>query len=132
MTYQHDCCSSKAATEQQGIAPTPVERMRSWATSRQGVIVIGLAAIVLAMAFSWNWLVAIGAASLILSFAPCAIMCTLGVCMTGRGKSSNAKQTIDRAVGQPNAVDLSDVSPAVEKPLSLPTPSASQPAQAES
>lgn len=30
--------------------------------------------------FGWEWLVAIGAASLIIALAPCLIMCALGVC----------------------------------------------------
>ena len=128
MINQRDCCSNETATEQQRIARTPLDRLRYWATSRQGMIVIGLAAIGLAMGFSWNWLVAIGAASLILSLAPCAIMCALGVCMMGRGKS-NAEQDVGAAAGQPNTVDLSIVDPGGDK--SLPGQIESQPAHLE-
>ncbi len=129
MTNQHDCCSTQAATGRQGIAQTPLDRMRSWATSRQGVIVIGLAAGALALGFSWNWLVAIGAASLILSFAPCAVMCALGICMMGRGKSSGTTQDASEVTGQPNIADLIEVVPSGEKSLSH--PAASQPVPVE-
>ncbi|SFP84338.1 hypothetical protein SAMN04488047_11435 [Tranquillimonas alkanivorans] len=41
-------------------------------------------------ALNWGWLTAIGAAPLILSLAPCAAMCALGLCMRG-GSSACAK-----------------------------------------
>lgn len=115
MTNQHDCCSIETTTGGQSLAQTPVDKIRSWATSRGGMIVIGLAAIALALGFSWNWLVAVGAASLILSFAPCAVMCALGLCMMGRGKSSGATQNASDATGQPNTADLVGVVPSGEQ-----------------
>lgn len=115
MTNQHDCCATETVTGGRNSAQTPLDKMRSWATSRQGMIVIGLAAVALALGFSWNWLVAIGAASLILSFAPCAVMCALGMCMMGRGKSSGTTQDASDAPGQPNTVDLARVVQGGEK-----------------
>lgn len=41
-------------------------------------------------ALNLDWLTAIGAAPLILSLAPCAAMCALGLCMRG-GSSACAK-----------------------------------------
>lgn len=36
------------------------------------------------LALGWTWLTAAGIAPLIVSAAPCLIMCALGVCMMGR------------------------------------------------
>ena len=48
-----------------------------------GIILLLLAA---GFAWQWSWLVAIGVAPLLVSFAPCAAMCALGLCMNGAGK----------------------------------------------
>jgi hypothetical protein len=47
-----------------------------------------LAAITIIAAWQWSWLVAIGAVPLLLSVAPCAAMCALGLCMHRMGSSS--------------------------------------------
>lgn len=39
-----------------------------------------------ALFFGWNWLVAAGFASLIISLLPCLVMCGLGLCMSRMGK----------------------------------------------
>ena len=48
------------------------------------------------MILNWGWLTAIGAAPLILSLAPCAVMCALGLCM--RGGSSACANKSDPAI----------------------------------
>ncbi|UXX85365.1 hypothetical protein [Roseovarius pelagicus] len=35
------------------------------------------------MALNWGWLTAIGLAPILVSLAPCAVMCGLGLCMKG-------------------------------------------------
>tara|TARA_R110002012_G_scaffold313726_1_gene525586 strand:+ start:9602 stop:9799 length:198 start_codon:yes stop_codon:yes gene_type:complete len=50
----------------------------------------GFAAIGGGAALNWDWLTAVGAAPLILSLAPCAAMCALGLCMRG-GSAGCAK-----------------------------------------
>jgi hypothetical protein len=51
-----------------------------------------LAAVAAAAAWQWSWLIAIGVAPLLISVAPCAAMCALGLCMhrVGRGSCSMA------------------------------------------
>jgi hypothetical protein len=44
-------------------------------------IALGLAAAA-GLVLGWNWLVAVGAASLIVAVAPCLVMCALGLCMS--------------------------------------------------
>ena len=57
--------------------------------------VLALGVIAVAAASQWSWLVAIGVAPLLLSIAPCAVMCGLGLCMhrMGGGKCSAPPQT---------------------------------------
>jgi hypothetical protein len=54
-----------------------------------GLIGLAIVLIVIGGAFSWNWLVALGAAPLLLGVAPCLIMCALGLCMVGMGNRSS-------------------------------------------
>lgn len=72
---------------------------RSPGLSRRGWMLVALAIIGASMALNWGWLTAIGAAPLILSFAPCAAMCALGLCMRG---GSPACANKDAPVGKPD------------------------------
>jgi|SRR6185437_2281631 len=58
--------------------------------TRRVILVLGAAALVGGLALNWNWLVAIGAAPILLSTLPCLVMCGFGVCMMCR---SNKTQT---------------------------------------
>ena len=58
---------------------------------RRGLIVASVGLALPALWFGWPWLVMAGIAPLIIAFAPCAIMCALGVCMMGKScKKSEA------------------------------------------
>ena len=57
---------------------------------RQTLMLAGFAAIGGGAALNWDWLTAVGAAPLIISLAPCAAMCALGLCMRG-GSAGCAK-----------------------------------------
>src|SRR3989442_4249075 len=71
---------------------TRADRLRDWVMSPRGLIVVALAIIGTGLALGWNWVVAAGLAPLLLSLAPCAAMCALGVCMMAKGNASCAKQ----------------------------------------
>lgn len=43
---------------------------------------------VMVAAWQWSWLIAIGVPPLLLSVAPCAAMCALGLCMHRKGNNS--------------------------------------------
>lgn len=60
--------------------------VRYWLRDRRVLIGIAAVALVGGAALNWGWLVAVGAAPLILALAPCAAMCALGMCMKGKGK----------------------------------------------
>lgn len=47
---------------------------------RSPLLVAGIVVVGAGMALNWDWLTAMGAAPIILSLAPCALMCTVGIC----------------------------------------------------
>ena len=73
--------------------PRHAPRLPGWVRagglrSRTSLLVGGAAVLSVGMALNWSWLTAVGAAPVILSLAPCALMCTLGLCCTrGGGRS---------------------------------------------
>jgi len=78
-----------------------VDQLRDWLMSPRGLIVVALSIIGTGLALGWNWVVAAGFAPLILSLAPCAAMCALGMCMMVKGNSSCAKQGSAENPGPP-------------------------------
>jgi hypothetical protein len=67
-------------------SPSPI---RSWLGNRMVLGIAGTAATVAGLALGWDWLTAIGVAPLILTAAPCLVMCALGMCMMGKGRQSS-------------------------------------------
>ncbi|WP_051302248.1 hypothetical protein [Sedimenticola selenatireducens] len=61
--------------------------LRHWLSQRRVQLALGAVLLGLGAWFNWEWLVAAGMAPLILAFAPCAVMCLMGMCMhKGDGK----------------------------------------------
>ena len=74
--------------------------VRSWIGDRRLLVVAGLAVIGTGLALGWGWLAAVGVAPLIVSAAPCLVMCALGLCMMGKGQQACSSQPTQRA-GEP-------------------------------
>jgi len=75
------CCST----------PTfPPNVMRSWMRDWRVWVGIGLVSGGSGLAFGWHRLTAVGVAPLIVSAAPCLVMCALGGCMMGRSRQAKA------------------------------------------
>ena len=55
---------------------------------RRGLILSAMAVAAAGFWLNWGWLTAIGAAPLILTLAPCAVMCGLGICCMKSGSKS--------------------------------------------
>jgi hypothetical protein len=77
------------------VAPSFARGMRNTARSCLGnrwapLAFAGLAAGIGLYFGGWAWLVAVGAAPIILSTLPCLIMCGLGVCMMCKGQKQSA------------------------------------------
>jgi hypothetical protein len=59
---------------------------------RPALAALGLAALAAGLAWQWQWLVAVGVAPILVSVAPCALMCALGLCMTrAKGRTCHAE-----------------------------------------
>lgn len=86
------CCADNNTTRQTG--------WRRFLTKRLAIIggLVVIAGGGLALG-GWGWLVAIGLAPIILSLAPCLVMCGLGMCMMGMNKSkTTAAPALDAAI----------------------------------
>ena len=76
--------TSKAATKN-------ISRLKLWVGRRSALLLIGSAVIVAGTFLSWDWLVALGVAPLLLGALPCIAMCALGLCMSHAGRQACAK-----------------------------------------
>ena len=76
---------SNAAAAQECCAPAAKS---GWMNPRYVLIGVALAGGAGALVLGWDWLVAAGAASVILAIAPCLVMCALGLCMHRMEKSN--------------------------------------------
>ena len=68
----------------------PPDVARSWMRDRRVLAGSGLVVVGSGLALGWDWLTAIGIAPLIVSAAPCLLMCAFGLCMMGRGHHANS------------------------------------------
>ncbi len=68
-----------------GISVAAARPGSSWFGRRRIWLAVAAAALVGGAALNWGWLVAVGAAPLLLALAPCAAMCALGLCMKRGG-----------------------------------------------
>lgn len=78
----------------------------------RALILLGLAVAGAGVALNWSWLAAIGVAPVLLSLAPCAAMCALGLCMSkmAGGKSCSNAQPPENMPSQ-IAASKTDVNP---------------------
>jgi len=77
------CCAPASSIQPPGGV------LRSWIGSRRVLAVAGLGVTGGGLALGWDWLTTVGVAPLIVSAAPCLIMCALGLCMMGRGHQAS-------------------------------------------
>ena len=81
------CCAPPSAIQPSG------GLLRTWISDWRVLGVAGLAVTGTGLGLGWNWLTAVGAASIIVSTAPCLIMCALGACMMGRSRHTSSNQS---------------------------------------
>lgn len=80
-----------------GTATTPLAQdlwraARYYLGRRRVLLGLGAVALVAGLAFNWSALAAAGIVPLLLSLAPCAAMCALGLCMHRTGGSRSSKE----------------------------------------
>lgn len=79
-------------TNRELTVPAPVTQPAPWRVPRwlllpRNLVLVAIAVVGAGLALNWSWLTAIGAAPLILSLAPCAVMCATGYCVMCKSKS---------------------------------------------
>jgi hypothetical protein len=80
---------------------------RSSIGDRRVLAVAGFAVSATGLALGWDWLTAVGIAPLIVSAAPCLIMCAFGLCIMGRNHQSCSSQPKPEAGEPPTRTDSS-------------------------
>lgn len=78
---------------------------------RRALILLGIALAGGGIALNWSWLAAIGVAPVLLSLAPCAAMCALGLCMNKMGGNSCSTAQQPDQSPQEIAAPKTDVNP---------------------
>lgn len=78
---------------QNSLASDLLSAVRYYLGNRFGLLAIAALVLGLGTYSSWGWLVAAGIAPLLLTFAPCAAMCALGLCTMG-GKSKSPTEVV--------------------------------------
>jgi hypothetical protein len=88
-------------------ASFPADEVRFWIRDRRVLAGAGLAIAGSGLALGWDWLTAVGVAPLIVSAAPCLLMCALGLCMMERGHSANSGKPETASGGPATRTDQS-------------------------
>jgi hypothetical protein len=71
-------------------------------------LVLGAVALIAGLAFNWSWLVAAGAAPVVLSILPCLAMCALHLCANKGVDGSCTGRRAETSGGQPHAAGASE------------------------
>ena len=56
--------------------------------NRWVLLVLGILVLTIGAALNWSWLVAAGIAPILLSLAPCALMCAVGLCSMKKSRGA--------------------------------------------
>ncbi len=77
-----DISSTQALeSEQRNSVPLSfISRHMGRVRKRSTLLIMGIVVVGTGMALNWDWLTTMGAAPIILSLAPCALMCAVGIC----------------------------------------------------
>lgn len=88
------CCTS-------GSAMHPRAVLQFWISDRRVLAVAGLTIAGTGLTLGWNWLTAVGVAPLIVSAAPCLVMCAVGVCVMCRSNQARSAPGVAPADAPP-------------------------------
>jgi hypothetical protein len=93
------CCAPASSTQSSG------SPLGSWISDWRVLGVAGLAVAGTGLSLGWDWLTAVGVAPIIVSTAPCLIMCALGLCMMGSGHRASSNSAVAGTVEPPTRTD---------------------------
>lgn len=77
----HQTDAGPAALSRAGPTQTLPHLVPRWLGGRRGLMIGGAAIVAAGLASGWGRITAIGAAPILISLAPCLVMCALGLCM---------------------------------------------------
>ncbi len=63
-----------------------------WLRGSRGLMLGAIVVVSAGLAFGWPAVVALGIAPIVLALLPCAAMCALGMCMSGKGRQAAGPQ----------------------------------------
>jgi YHS domain-containing protein len=95
-----------ADTPDQSLTRDILYAVRYYLGGPRRLIALAVILIVGGVALNWGWLVAAGLAPFLIAFLPCAVMCTLGMCMH---KMGDADKAANRSVGKAQALTADTV-----------------------
>ena len=77
-----DISATQALKSEQrnSVPPSFISRLMGRVRKRSPLLIVGIVVVATGMALNWDWLTTMGAAPIILSLAPCALMCAVGIC----------------------------------------------------
>ena len=96
---------------------------RHYLSGWRGLLLLATIAMLIAVGFSWSWLVAAGIAPVLLSVLPCLVMCGLGLCMNkmvGGSCTSTPQQSTTPRAAQSESQALLGTQSAI--PAEIPSP----------
>lgn len=79
------------SSEPRPASRTIASQLRERLGRRSALLLIGSVAVLAGAFYSWDWLVALGVAPLLLGVLPCVAMCALGLCMNHASRRPSAK-----------------------------------------
>jgi hypothetical protein len=82
--------------------------LRSWISDWRVLGIAGLVVTGAGLGLGWSWFTAVGIAPIIVSTAPCLVMCALGVCMMGKSRQALSGQPSAAPIEPPTRTDRPD------------------------
>jgi hypothetical protein len=84
-----------AKTEEMSFGQIIAGLARHYLGGHRALVIGGMSVVIAGLSLSWDWVVALGLAPILLALAPCAVMCALGICMhKGEGKPASGESNL--------------------------------------
>ena len=99
--------TSEATKAESSLGRAVLYAARYYLGNRWSLLALVGLAVIIGLSFGgWGWLVAIGAAPIVLSLLPCVVMCGLGVCTMCRSNKSQSEASHDASAAAASSAPL--------------------------
>ncbi len=113
--------TNSSASPVAGPRQTVQHSIRRRLGGRRSLVIGGGAVVAAGLASAWSWLGAIGVAPILISLAPCLVMCALGMCMQRMTSGSGSSEAQTEADARPNVSGgRSAIAPSESSKIGLP------------